>query len=67
MIIDAEFTVKIKMENLIFPNNISGLELKSKLLQEGNKRIKYLASGGFLSDSLQEDVLQEVTYKIKED
>lgn len=67
MIIDAEFTVKIKMENLFFPNNISGLDMKSKLLQEGNKRMKYLASGGFLSESLQEVVSQEVTYKIKED
>jgi hypothetical protein len=66
MILDAEFTVKIKMENLVFPNNISAFELKSKLLQEGDKRMKYLASG-FLVDPEGRAVSQEVTYKIKED
>lgn len=66
MILDAEFTVKIKMENLVFPNNISAFELKSKLLQEGDKRMKYLASG-FLVDPEGRVVSQEVTYKIKED
>ena len=65
MILDAEFTVKIKMENLVFPNNISAFELKSKLLQEGDKRMKYLASG-FLVDPEGRAVSQEVTYKIKE-
>ena len=66
MILDAEFTVKIKMENLVFPNNISAFELKSKLLQEGDKRMKYLASG-FLVDPEGRAVSQDVTYKIKED
>lgn len=66
MILDAEFTVKIKMENLVFPNNISAFELKSKLLQEGDKRMKYLVSG-FLVDPEGKAVSQEVTYKIKED
>jgi len=66
MILDAEFTVKIKMENLVFPNNISAFELKSKLLQEGDKRMKYLASG-FLVDPEGRAVSQEVNYKIKED
>jgi hypothetical protein len=54
------------MENLVFPNNISAFELKSKLLQEGDKRMKYLASG-FLVDPEGRAVSQEVTYKIKED
>jgi len=66
MIIDAEFTVKIKMENLVFPNNISAFELKNTLLKEGDKRMKYLASG-FLVDPEGKAVSQDVTYKIKED
>ena len=66
MIIDAEFTVKIKMENLVFPNNISAFELKNTLLKEGDKRMKYLASG-FLVDPDGKAVSKDVTYKIKED
>jgi len=66
MTLDAEFTVKIKMENLIFPNNISAFELKKKLLEEGDKRMKYLASG-FLVDPEGRAVSKDVSYKIKED
>ena len=66
MTIDAEFTLKIKMENLNFPNNISAFELKKRLLEEGDKRMKYLSSG-FLVDPEGKAVSQDVTYKIKED
>ncbi len=66
MILDAEFTVKIKMENLVFPNNISAFELKKKLFEEGDKRMKFLASG-FLVDPDGKAVSRDVNYKIKED
>lgn len=66
MIIDAEFTLKIKMENLDFPNNISAFELKKRLLEEGDKRVKFFSSG-FLMDPEGRVVSQDITYKIKED
>lgn len=65
MIIDAEFTLKIKMENLDFPNNISAFELKKRLLEEGDKRVKFFSSG-FLMDPEGRVVSQDITYKIKE-
>lgn len=65
MIIDAEFTLKIKMENLDFPNNISAFELRKRLLEEGDKRVKFFSSG-FLMDPEGRVVSQDITYKIKE-
>lgn len=66
MIIDAEFTLKIKMENLDFPNNISAFELRKRLLEEGDKRVKFFSSG-FLMDPEGRAISQDITYKIKED
>ena len=51
---------------LIFSNNISGVEMKERLLQEGDKRLRYLTSG-FLQDPEGKIISKEVTYKIKED
>lgn len=34
MIIDAEFTVKIKLPNMPLSNNVSGLELRQRIMEE---------------------------------
>ena len=65
MLVDAEFILKIKMNDLTFPNNISGMEMKQKLLAEGEKRVKFL-SNGFLNDPDGKVITAEVNYKIKD-
>lgn len=66
MTIEAEFIIKIKMPEIIVPNNISGLELKKKLHEEGEKRLRYYTSG-FLSDPDNKVISKDINYKIKED
>lgn len=65
MVIDAEFTVTIKMKDLIFPNNISGFEMKQRIMEEGEKRMRYLASG-YLKDPEGKTIQKEITYEVKE-
>ena len=65
MVVDGEFTVKIKIPNMILPDGISWMEVKQRLLDEGDKRIKYLSSG-YLQDPEGKIVSKDVTYKIKE-
>lgn len=54
------------MPEIIVPNNISGLELKKKLHEEGEKRLRYYTSG-FLSDPDNKVISKDINYKIKED
>lgn len=65
MVIDAEFTLKIKLNDLIVPSNISGFELKQRITEEGEKRMRYYASG-YLKDPEGKVINKEVTYQIKE-
>lgn len=65
MVIDAEFTLKIKLNDLIVPSNISGFELKQRITEEGEKRMRYVASG-YLKDPEGKVINKEVTYQIKE-
>lgn len=66
MTVDAEFTLKIQMKDLNFPNNISAFEMRRLLLAEGEKRLKLLDTG-FLRDPEGKVVQKDVNYKIKED
>lgn len=66
MIIDAEFKVTIKITDMVAPNNISGLELKRKIMEEGEKRLGLLCSG-FLRDPQGQVVHKDASYTIKED
>jgi len=65
MKVDAEFIVKIKMNDLIFANNVSGIEMRQRLLEEGEKRMRYFGSG-YLQDPEGKVIKKEVTYEIKE-
>ena len=48
MNIDAEFTIKIKMDNMFVNPKLNGHELKAQIMQEGEKRLKYYLSGYLL-------------------
>lgn len=65
MIIDAEFTVKIKLPNMPLSNNVSGLELRQRIMEEGEKRLRYYTSG-YLLDPDAKIIKKEVSYEIKE-
>jgi len=66
MQVDAEFTVKIKISDLVLPNNISAFELKKILHDEGEKRLRYYTSG-YLKDPEGKVISKDINYKIKED
>jgi len=66
MTVDAEFKLTIKINDMVVSNNISGFELKSKIMEEGEKRVRLLCSG-FLQDPQGKVIHKDVTYVIKED
>lgn len=66
MQIDAEFVIKIKLTDITVPNNISGIELKKRLHEEGEKRLRYYTSG-YLLDPDGKVITKDINYKIKED
>ena len=66
MVLDAEFVVKIQIKDLIVSSNISGFELKQRIMEEGEKRLRYYTSG-FLLDPEGKVISKEISYKIKED
>jgi hypothetical protein len=66
MKVDAEFILKIKMTDLNFNNSISGMEMKQKLHEEGDKRLRLFAAGRLL-DPEGKVISSEINYKIKED
>ena len=53
------------MNDLIFANNVSGIEMRQRLLEEGEKRMRYFGSG-YLQDPEGKVIKKEVTYEIKE-
>lgn len=65
MIVDAEFTFTVKIQNFPMSDGISWMEMKERLLQEGDKRMRYYTSG-FLQDPEGKVISKDVTYKIKE-
>ena len=65
MIVDAEFTLTIKIQNLPLPDGISWMEMKERLLEEGDKRTRYYISG-FLQAPEGKVISKDVIYKIKE-
>lgn len=65
MTVDAEFTLKIKMKDLVFPNNITGIEMKQRLLEEGEKRMRYVSSG-YLLDPENKVISKDITFEIKQ-
>ena len=66
MIVDAEFTIKVKISDMIVNHNTSGHELKLKVKEEGEKKLRYYLSG-YLQDPNNQIISNEVSYKIKED
>lgn len=65
MKVNAEFTMKIKIDDFPFPNNISAQEVKKRLLEEGEKRLRYYTSG-FLLDPEGKVVTKDIKFEIKE-
>ena len=66
MKVNAEFTMKIKIEDFPFPNNVSAHDVKKRLLEEGEKRLKYYTSG-FLVDPEGKVVSKDIKFEIKQD
>ena len=65
MEVNAEFTMKIKINDFPFPNNISAQEGKKRLLEEGEKRLRYYTSG-FLLDPEGKVVSKDIKFEIKQ-
>lgn len=65
MEVNAEFTMKIKINDFPFPNNISAQEMKKRLLEEGEKRLRYYTSG-FLLDPEGKVVSKDIKFEIKQ-
>jgi hypothetical protein len=65
MEVNAEFTMKIKINDFPFPNNISAQEVKKRVLEEGEKRLRYYTSG-FLLDPEGKVVSKDIKFEIKQ-
>ena len=65
MEVNAEFTMKIKIDDFPFPNNISAQEVKKRVLEEGEKRLRYYTSG-FLLDPEGKVVSKDIKFEIKQ-
>ena len=66
MKVSAEFTIKIKIDDFPFPNNVSSHEVKKKLFEEGEKRLRYYTSG-FLLDPEGKVISKDIKFEIKQD
>ncbi len=66
MKVNAEFNIKIKINDFPFPNNISVHDVKKKLLEEGDKRLRYYTSG-FLLDPEEKVITKDIKFEIKQD
>lgn len=65
MLIDAEFTIKIKMSDLYVKSDIIAPELRAKIIEEGEKRLRYYLSG-YLLDPEGQIVKKDINFKIKQ-
>ena len=65
MILDAEFIIKIKMSDLYMKSETIAPELRKKIIDEGEKRLRYYLSG-YLSDPEGKIVEKDINFKIKQ-
>jgi len=64
MLVDAEFTVKIKMTDLFVGSDLVPLDFRNKIIEEGEKRLRYYLSG-YLKDPENKVIEKEINFKIK--
>jgi len=64
MKIDADFTITIKLSDVFMSNDSSDEEIKGRVTQEGEKRLRYYLSG-YILDPEQKIINKEVSIKIK--
>jgi len=64
MLVDAEFTVKIKMTDLFVVSDLVPLDFRNKIIEEGEKRLRYYLSG-YLKDPENKVIEKEINFKIK--
>jgi len=65
MTIDAELIVKIKLNDLWVDPKTSGPELKQRIQEEGEKRLRYYFSG-YLQDPENKIIEKEINFKVKQ-
>ena len=65
MILDAELIIKIKMSDLHVKSDIIAPELRKKIIDEGEKRLRHYLSG-YQMDPEGKMVEKDINFKIKQ-
>jgi len=64
MNIEADYTITIKLKDIIMSGPLTDQEINEKVIEEGDKKLRYYLSG-FLSDPNKKIIDKQVSIKIK--
>jgi hypothetical protein len=64
MKLEAEYTITIKLTDIFMSGSVTDDEIKTKVIEEGDKKLRYYLSG-YLLDPDKKIINKDVTIKIK--